>query len=136
MRCLVFDLAPLAGDRHRAPPGAGAAANLGQPRHLAFIGLALVRAVGADRAGRWSRTVIESRNNQALLTTSAEFLLGQTPIFFCVAPFCDVGIMKACALAWAVEAICCAKIALLAGHPAGKVARRMVPEWVPAIGAE
>ena len=82
MRCLVFDLAPLAGGRHRAPPGAGAAANLGQPRHLAFIGLALVRAVGADRAGRWSRTVIESRNNQALLTTSAEFLLGQTPVSY------------------------------------------------------
>ncbi|MER2541924.1 MAG: hypothetical protein ABTS16_00420 [Candidatus Accumulibacter phosphatis] len=127
---------PLAGDRHQAPPDAGAAADLGQPRRLAFIGLALMRAAGGDPAGRVSRTVIDSRLNPARLTTSEEFLTGQTQLFFCVAPSCDVGIMKVCALVWAVKAICCAKIALLAEHPAEKIARRLVLEWVPDIGAE
>ncbi|WP_211203432.1 hypothetical protein, partial [Candidatus Accumulibacter contiguus] len=55
------------GDRPRAEPGA--AAYFGQPRHLAFIGLALVLAVGCDQAGRKSWTVIDHWLNPVPLPT-------------------------------------------------------------------
>ncbi|MEF8767627.1 hypothetical protein [Candidatus Accumulibacter contiguus] len=46
--CLAFDLTPLAGDRHQAPPDAGAASGLKQSMRLAFIGVALKLVAGGE----------------------------------------------------------------------------------------